>query len=492
VNAHLFKSARARAIFSKISSLTLLFQRSPLVKILFPEAKIIGGAGLGEITKWTVATYAGLGAYDTVSGASISITQSAPASGQTNIPTAVGSILGSIFQYNAPNPADAPNRFALTAGSLPPGVTGPSPIAGQPKLTLISGVPGSVGSYPITITAYEGGTSSASLSTNFNIRVEPAIITTQPVSVAIVSGTSATLSVVGTPGTSVPGGTLTYQWYAGNFPTKTSPVGTNSPNFTTSTPGNYWVEVKRPQQYGAIPIMVAGNSNTVTVSIATAPSITNQPLSTTINIGETATLASTANGTSPSIQWFRGNSGDTSNPVPGANSFTFITPTLTTTTSYWMRASNVAGTANSNTATVTVNSVVVPPYDFWKAAIFTTVEAADPLISGPSADPDRDGVTNQDEFVFGTAPKNSGPVPNAMTSVTGNQLAVSFTATAATGPGYMNQTRHYALESSASLDGTWASISGFADITAAGQTVSYTATPTAAPQFFRLRVWITP
>ncbi|NJM37638.1 MAG: hypothetical protein HC845_07165 [Akkermansiaceae bacterium] len=100
----------------------------------------------------------------------------------------------------------------------------------------------------------------------------------------------------------------------------------------------------------------------------------------------------------------------------GANSFTFTTASLTTTTSYWMRASNVAGSANSNTATVTVNSSVVPPYDFWKAAIFTTAEAADPLISGPTADPDGDGVSNQNEFIYGTAPKVPGTVPNAAVS----------------------------------------------------------------------------
>ncbi|NJM37637.1 MAG: hypothetical protein HC845_07160 [Akkermansiaceae bacterium] len=56
----------------------------------------------------------------------------------------------------------------------------------------------------------------------------------------------------------------------------------------------------------------------------------------------------------------------------------------------------------------------------------------------------------------------------------------------------MNQTRRYTLESSNNLDGMWTNVSGFAGIVGMGQTVSYAFTATPEPQFFRLRVWITP
>ncbi len=483
-------------IFSRLSSLILLFQRSPLVKILFPEVKIIGSAGMGEITKWTVTTVVGLGAYDSVSGATNSVTQAAPLAGNSNVPTAAGSVLVFVVQYVDSNAANSPNRFEITAGTLPPGVTGPNSVSGQPRLRSISGVPTTPGNYPITVTAFKDTTpESPRVSANFTIRVEPAIITTQPASVAIASGGTTTLSVVGSVGISG-SGPLTYQWYSGNSPTTTSPIsGATSNTFTTpalNSPASYWVRVIRPELYGPVATNVPANSNTATVSIATAPAITFQPASSSINSGETASLASTASGSPISIQWFQGNSGDTSNPVPSANSFTFTTPPLTMTTSYWMRASNAAGTANSTTATVTVNSPAVPPYDFWKAAIFTTAEAADPLISAPAADPDGDGISNQNEFILGTAPKTSGTVPNAIVSVTDNQLSVNFTAAAATGAGYMNQTRRYTLESNSSLDGTWTNVSGFADIVGAGQTVSYTSPVGPTAQFFRLRVSIAP
>lgn len=87
---------------------------------------------------------------------------------------------------------------------------------------------------------------------------------------------------------------------------------------------------------------------------ATAPSITSQPQSQTIASSQSATLSVLANGTAPlSYQWYQGNSGNTAALV-GTNSASFTTPALTATTSYWVRVSNSAGSADSATATVTV------------------------------------------------------------------------------------------------------------------------------------------
>lgn len=44
-------------------------------------------------------------------------------------------------------------------------------------------------------------------------------------------------------------------------------------------------------------------------------------------------------------------------------------------------------------------------YDQWKANHFNTAEQSDPTISGPEADPDRDGVTNLGEYGGGTLPR---------------------------------------------------------------------------------------
>ncbi|MDQ3457325.1 MAG: hypothetical protein M3513_18095 [Actinomycetota bacterium] len=91
----------------------------------------------------------------------------------------------------------------------------------------------------------------------------------------------------------------------------------------------------------------------------TAPSITDQPDSTTINPGQTATLTVVATGTAPlSYQWYLGASGDTSDPIDGATASSYTTPALVATTSYWVRVSNDTGVADSATATVTISSAV--------------------------------------------------------------------------------------------------------------------------------------
>ena len=51
--------------------------------------------------------------------------------------------------------------------------------------------------------------------------------------------------------------------------------------------------------------------------------------------------------------------------------------------------------------TVTVNATT---FDDWRVAFFSPAQLTDPLVSGPNADPDKDGVRNYSEFVVGTDP----------------------------------------------------------------------------------------
>jgi N-acetylneuraminic acid mutarotase len=94
----------------------------------------------------------------------------------------------------------------------------------------------------------------------------------------------------------------------------------------------------------------------------TEPSIASHPQSQTIQSGQTATLSVTATGTAPlSYQWYQGSSGDTSNPISGATSSSYTTPALTQTTNYWVKVMNSCGSANSNTATITVGEAISTP-----------------------------------------------------------------------------------------------------------------------------------
>ena len=78
-----------RIVFSKLGSFLLLFQKTPLVQILLPEARVLGTSGMGEVVKWSVAAIAGLGAFDTVAGATV-ISQVTPSPNSTTVPARTG------------------------------------------------------------------------------------------------------------------------------------------------------------------------------------------------------------------------------------------------------------------------------------------------------------------------------------------------------------------------------------------------------------------
>ena len=93
---------------------------------------------------------------------------------------------------------------------------------------------------------------------------------------------------------------------------------------------------------------------------ADAPAITTQPVSEEVASGASASLSVTASGDDLTYQWYSGNSGDTANPVAGAVGSTLTTSALTTNTSFWVQITNAGGTADSDTAVITVAAPSVP------------------------------------------------------------------------------------------------------------------------------------
>ncbi len=87
-----------------------------------------------------------------------------------------------------------------------------------------------------------------------------------------------------------------------------------------------------------------------------APVFTTQPDSFTIVHNSAVAWIVAASGVpAPQYQWYLGESGDTANPISGATSPNYQTQVLSTSTNYWVRASNASSFANSNTAFITVN-----------------------------------------------------------------------------------------------------------------------------------------
>ena len=93
---------------------------------------------------------------------------------------------------------------------------------------------------------------------------------------------------------------------------------------------------------------------------ATAPSIITQPSSQEIASGASAILSVTASGDDLIYQWFTGNSSDTTSPVAGATGGTLDTGALTASTNFWVQLTNAGGSADSDTAVITVAAPPVP------------------------------------------------------------------------------------------------------------------------------------
>ena len=101
-------------------------------------------------------------------------------------------------------------------------------------------------------------------------------------------------------------------------------------------------------------------SNAATLTLATAPVVTTQPVSQTYHSGATLTLTAAASGNpTPTVQWqYSLNSGASWANVSGATSTTFTAGPYNALENHWqLRAvfTNSAGTAASKAATLTMN-----------------------------------------------------------------------------------------------------------------------------------------
>ena len=392
---------RLRLWSSRLSSLLLLVQRSPIIQLIFPEAKILGGSAIADSAVIAITTIVGLGAYDSVAGATM-VLQVLPLPGTTtapapSVPAAVGSNLN--FVYKNSN-SETPGSYQITSGTLPAGLTKGTTITS--KTQTISGIPTQPGATAITLKAWEFSNNTG-LNTSGTFTIYVLGYTTQPAATKTInsgSTTSLTCAVTG----AATGATLAYQWYQGASGTTTSPVaGATSATFTTpalTAATNYWVKVTSTLSTSTVSV----NSTTSAISVTgTVPAgIASQPLSNIVNFGGTVTLSMTANGSLPlTYQWYQGLSGDTSIPIAGSNSPSYTTPALTANTSYWVRVTNTTtklNTADSFTATVTVRN----QFDSWMAAPANSGVPGN--LNGPWDMPFGDGIPSILKYAFNLNP----------------------------------------------------------------------------------------
>ena len=203
--------------------------------------------------------------------------------------------------------------------------------------------------FSVVISNAAGSVTSNSATLTVNV---PPSITTQPSSVAITAGQTATFSVTAT-GTAP----LSYQWSQnGTAISGATSSSYTTPTETTSASGAQFTVVVSNSVGN-----VTSNAATLTVNAApVAPSITTQPSSVTITSGQTATFSVTATGTAPlTYQWQKN-----AVAISGATSASYTTPAETTADNgaqFTVTVSNSVGNVTSNAATLTVNPAPVAP-----------------------------------------------------------------------------------------------------------------------------------
>ncbi|HEV7573121.1 MAG TPA: hypothetical protein VGQ21_16595 [Thermoanaerobaculia bacterium] len=354
------------------------------------------------------------------------------ASGTTTSP-----IAGQTSSTLTISPSSATNYWVRVTGSCgqsvnsntaavticqPPSISGPAPsqsiVRGQSTALLVTGsgtnmtyqwyigpagnVAGSVaigtGTQSITVSPQDTttywarvtGTCGTANSTAgvVNVCASP-VITSQPQSVSVFSGTTATLSVASSEATSTP---VTYQWYRGSAGDTSAPAGTGA-SFVTpalTTPADYWVRL-------ACGVCSPVDSQTATVSICPYPASLASPGTFNIALGQTAHLATV---TGNSYTWYIGASGNTTQSFSVAPSIDVSPSTLT---SYWCRVQN--GTCVSSTATATVNPCV-PTFTQHPASITIAPGSSTTLTSSANTA----GVTYR--WYTGATGNTASPVTN--------------------------------------------------------------------------------
>lgn len=159
----------------------------------------------------------------------------------------------------------------------------------------------------------------------------------------------------------------------------------------------------------------------LTVAVQTAPTITTPPAAQSIAAGADATFTVVAAGTDPlSYQWRRNTT-----TINGATtaSYTIVGVQPSDAGSYDVVVTNMAGTATSAAATLTV----LNGFDSWQLVHFDAAERANPQISGPSVVLTADGLSNLMKYALGLNPRVAATDGLPVTGSTATHWTYTFT-----------------------------------------------------------------
>ena len=263
----------------------------------------------------------------------------------TTQPTSGSTCAGSSRTFTVAASNAPTYQWQVSTGGSFTNLSNTSPYSNVTGASLnISNVAGLNG-YQYRCIATNGGGSDTSNAAILTVNTAPAI-TTQPTAQTTCAGSSVSFSVAAT------GTGLSYQWKKG-----AANVGTNSATYTIASPvvgdaGNYSVVVSgtcgSPE-----------TSNSVALTVSTAPTITTQPAAQTTCAGSSVSFSVAATGTGLSYQWKKG----TINLGTNSATYTIASPVVGDAGNYSVVVSGTCGSPEtSNSVALTVNPFALRAY----------------------------------------------------------------------------------------------------------------------------------
>jgi len=208
-------------------------------------------------------------------------------------------------------------------------------------LTISNITQNEAGQYTVIVSVTNGTVTPATAVAQVTVIPGPTI-TQQPQNVTVCEGQIAAMSVQVSGGLNV-----TYQWYAGGMPVPGATASSISQTATAQMNG-LQVYCKITSDCGSI------DSDPATVTVGTAPTITQQPQGGTAAIGGSFQLSVQAQGDNLQYQWYKDNQ-----PISGATNSTYTITNVTANDAgqYKVVVTNNCGTVESSVVTIATASV---------------------------------------------------------------------------------------------------------------------------------------
>jgi pectin methylesterase-like acyl-CoA thioesterase len=348
-----------------------LFSSYPVVVKLIKYTGSIGGAGYSALTLGSIpGDLPGAFLSNDTANASVDLVIPInPVPVITSQPLPFGGSPGSTVNLSIVNTGNTPYTYqwyyennsvtnALTDG---PGESGSSTLSGSiaSSLTINNAQPGDTGGYFAIVTnIYGAATSSVA---QVAISVNPiAPIVNGPFNETVIAGSTATINATAS-GNPFP----VFQWQFAGVNLTDGPGPNGEIYAGTQTTSLNITNVQYPADQGTYSFIATNSAgavtNSMTLTVIVTPGITNQPTSLVVTNTQAASFTVLAGGVpAPTYQWyFNGNPISlAANGSAQSATLSFAHASPTNIGTYYVQVSNAAGSVNSASVTLTVNSTM--------------------------------------------------------------------------------------------------------------------------------------